>query len=87
MKATIDVPDDLYRRVKAKAALQGRAIREVAIELFQRWLEQDASQERPPVAAHEMLKENRGSHHSGIRDLGIEPKHMEGFGRDPMREC
>lgn len=33
MKATIEVPDALYRRVKAKTALQGRAIREVTIEL------------------------------------------------------
>jgi hypothetical protein len=31
MKATIEVPDDLYRRVKAKSALEGRAVREVAI--------------------------------------------------------
>jgi len=38
MKATIEVPDDLYRRVKAKAALQGRAIREVTAELYQTWL-------------------------------------------------
>ena len=38
MKATIEVPDDLYRRVKAKAALQGRTIREVTMELYQSWL-------------------------------------------------
>ena len=41
MKATIDIPDELYRRVKAKSALEGRPIRTVAIELFERWLEQD----------------------------------------------
>lgn len=34
MKATIEVPNDLYRRLKAKSALEGRAIREVALELF-----------------------------------------------------
>lgn len=34
MKATIEVPDELYRQVKAKSALEGRAVREVAIELF-----------------------------------------------------
>lgn len=34
MKATIEVPDDLYRQVKAKSALEGRAVREVAEELF-----------------------------------------------------
>jgi len=38
MKATIDVPDELYRRVKARSALLGRAVREVTIELYRRWL-------------------------------------------------
>jgi len=39
MKATLDIPDDLYKRVKARSALEGRAIRSVAIELFQRWIQ------------------------------------------------
>lgn len=34
MKATMEIPDELYRQVKAKSALEGRAIREVAVELF-----------------------------------------------------
>ena len=34
MKATIDIPDDLYRKVKAKSALEGRPVRQVAIELL-----------------------------------------------------
>jgi hypothetical protein len=38
MKATIDIPDDLYRKVKAQSALQGLAVREVTIDLYQRWL-------------------------------------------------
>jgi len=41
MKATIEIPDDLYRKVKAKSALQGRPVRAVTVELFQRWLEED----------------------------------------------
>jgi hypothetical protein len=41
MKATIDIPDDLYRRVKAKSALEGRPIRAVTVELYRRWLEED----------------------------------------------
>lgn len=41
MKATIDVPDELYRQVKAKSALEGRAIREVAAELFERYVRGD----------------------------------------------
>ena len=39
MKATLDIPDDLYRRVKARSALEGRPIRSVAVQLFQEWLE------------------------------------------------
>ena len=38
MKATIDVPGDLYRRVKAEAALRGVTVREVTTRLYRRWL-------------------------------------------------
>ena len=38
MKATVDVPDVLYRRVKARAAMEGRAVRDVTIELYEHWL-------------------------------------------------
>jgi len=86
MKATIDVPDDLYRKVKAKTALQGRAVREITIELYQRWLEQEEAQTPPAVSAYEMMKEFCGKFHSGAGDLSTNPKHMEGFGRDPMRD-
>jgi hypothetical protein len=41
MKATIDLPDELYRRVKARTAVEGRRIREVAAELFRQWLDED----------------------------------------------
>lgn len=41
MKATIDIPDDLYRQVKARSAEEGRRIREVAAELFRNWLNQE----------------------------------------------
>ena len=47
MKATIDIPDDLYRRVKAKSALEGLAVREVAVTLFSTWIG-----ETPSGAAH-----------------------------------
>jgi hypothetical protein len=38
VKATIEIPDDLYRLVKAKSSLEGRAVREVTEELYRRWL-------------------------------------------------
>ena len=49
MKATVDIPDPLYRQVKARAALEGRAIRDVTIELYERWLEGDLGLEQPGV--------------------------------------
>jgi hypothetical protein len=42
MKATVDIPEQLYRRVKARAALEGRAVRDVTIELYERWLGEPA---------------------------------------------
>ena len=42
MKATIEISDDLYRRVKAKSALEGQPVREVVMHLFQGWLEDSA---------------------------------------------
>lgn len=38
MKATLDIPDALYRNVKARSALEGRPLRSVAVELFEKWL-------------------------------------------------
>ena len=42
MKATMEISDELYRMVKAKSALEGRAIREVAEELFRRYVTDDS---------------------------------------------
>ena len=39
MKTSLDLPDELYRRVKSKSALEGRAVREVATALFSAWVE------------------------------------------------
>ncbi len=51
MKATIEIPDDLYRKVKAKSALLGKPVREVTEELYRRWLgeEDKESQNSPEV--------------------------------------
>ncbi len=58
MKATIDVPDALYRQVKARAALQGRTVREVTIELYESWLggrEAPGSDVEKPLSGPEWL--------------------------------
>lgn len=40
MKATFQIPDALYREVKAETAREGRTLREVTISLFEQWLQQ-----------------------------------------------
>ena len=47
MKATIDIQDALYRRVKARAAMQGLTIREVTTELYEAWLSEKPADNAP----------------------------------------
>ena len=39
MRTTLDLPDDLFRRLKAHAAMQGKTLREIFLELTQRELQ------------------------------------------------
>ncbi|OGV77089.1 MAG: hypothetical protein A3K19_30680 [Lentisphaerae bacterium RIFOXYB12_FULL_65_16] len=50
MKTTLDIPDQVYRRVKAKCAMEGLAVREVAIGLFSSWVDETdgAAKTAPP---------------------------------------
>lgn len=52
MKATIDIPDELYRRVKAKSALEGLAVREVATTLFYAWVGDKAARKNAQAVEH-----------------------------------
>jgi len=40
MKATFQIPDNLYRELKSQTAREGLTLREVAIRLFEQWLRQ-----------------------------------------------
>lgn len=86
MKATVDVPDDLYRRVKAKSALEGRTLRSVALDLFRRWLGERprAVKESAFVSFHDLAQGSCGAVDSGIRDLATSPKHLDDLGRDSL---
>jgi hypothetical protein len=54
MKVTLDIPDELYRRVKARSAMEGRPVRSVSVELFESWLDpRKAGAFAPKVSAHE----------------------------------
>jgi predicted component of type VI protein secretion system len=81
MKTTIDLPDDLYRRAKAEAALQGRKFRELVEQGLRLVLRTPHKARRRPSLA-ELMKGARGIVDSGIPDLASNRKHLSGFGRD-----
>lgn len=48
MQVTIELPDNLYGRVKAKSALSGLSVREVAAELYRQWIANSTPSEPRP---------------------------------------
>ena len=81
MKTTIEVPDDLYRRAKAEAALRGRKLKDLVEEGLRLVLETPRNNRRQPSLAA-LMKRARGVVDSGVPDLGSNPEHLAGFGRD-----
>lgn len=81
MKTTVEVPDELYRRAKAEAALRGRKFRELVEEGLRLVLEAPRRTGRRPSLAG-LMKRARGMVDSGVPDLGSNPKHLAGFGRN-----
>lgn len=57
MKTTLDIPDDLYRRVKAKSALEGRPVGEVTVALYESWLREEVREESASATADRWLDE------------------------------
>ncbi len=53
MRTTIDLPDDLYRQLKAKAALQGRTVRETVTEYLVQGLHDSETKHRRTVQLSE----------------------------------
>jgi hypothetical protein len=83
MKTTVEVPDDLYRRAKAEAALRGRKLRDLIEEGLRLVLEPRQPNERPTLSG--LMESARGTFDSGVPDLGSNPEHLAGFGRDDGR--
>ena len=84
MKTTVEVPDDLYRRAKAEAALRGRKLRDLIEEGLRLVLEAPRKTRRQPSLAG-LMKRARGAIDSGVPDLASNPRHLAGFGRDDRR--
>jgi hypothetical protein len=81
MKTTVEVPDDLYRRAKAEAALRGRKLKDLIEEGLRLVLEAPRkTPARPSLAG--LMKHARGVVESGAPDLGSNPERLKGLGRD-----
>ena len=43
MRTTIDIPDDVYRRLKVKAAVEGETVRKIALRAILREMDDSAT--------------------------------------------
>jgi hypothetical protein len=85
MKTTVELPDDLYRRAKAEAALRGRKLKDL-IEEGLRLVLKASPRPRQQRRLAALMKSARGMIDSGIPDLGSNPEHLAGFGRHGRRD-
>jgi hypothetical protein len=60
MKTTVEIPDELYRRAKAEAALRGRKLKDLVEEGLRLELERAPATRRHPNLAG-LMKEARGT--------------------------
>jgi hypothetical protein len=57
VKATVEIPEELYRRVKAKSVLEGRPVRAVTEELFRLYVTDELTRTSlEPTAESDNLK-------------------------------
>ena len=80
MKTTIELPDELYRRAKAAAALRGRKLKDLVEEGLRLVLAARLTRRQRGLAG--LMKRARGMIDSGVPDLASNPEHLTGFGRD-----
>jgi len=80
MKTTVELPDALYRRAKATAALNGRKLKDL-IEEGLRLVLDTPRKGRRQRSLVELMAAARGVIDSGAPDLGSNPRHLKGFGR------
>lgn len=85
MKTTVELSDELFRRVKAEAALRGRKLKDLVEEGLIMVLEKPPGGEQARPTLHDLMKNARGVVDSGIPDLGSNPKHLKDFGRARRR--
>jgi predicted component of type VI protein secretion system len=84
MKTTVEMPDELYRRAKAEAALRGRKLKDLIEEGLRLVLDSPRPRSRQRRLA-KLMEKSRGVVDSGIPDLGSNKEHLADFGHDARR--
>lgn len=84
MKTTVELSDELFRGVKATAALRGRKLKDLIEEGLRLVLETPHGKVARP-SLEELMKAARGVGDSGVPDLASNPKHLKNFGRAARR--
>ncbi len=82
MKTTVEISDELFRRVKVEAALRGRKLKDLVEEGLRLVLDSPpGSPQKASPTLHDLMRESCGIIDSGVSDLGSNPKHLKSFGR------
>lgn len=73
MKTTMEIPDELYRKLKTRSAAQGKTVREVVVNLVQEWLK-DPKRGGTTVMDQDAHNEHEGDKTAELRkwlDIGL----------------
>ena len=88
MRTTVDIPDELFRIAKTKAAFEGRKLKDLIAEGLRLVLAKPGDAEtpketavKPKVSVHDLLKEWCGMYDEGPTDLSTNKKYFDDFGR------
>lgn len=82
MKTTVEIPDDLFRKAKATAALQGRSFKDLITDLLRKELNETAQESAPRRSVYDRMKDvcGIGPDVEIPEDFLTNPKYMDGFG-------
>ena len=81
----MDLSEDLYRRVKAEAALRGRKFKDLVEEALRQLLaaSEPENLKKPATepSVHDLMRDCCGIVADAPEDYATDPKYLEGFGR------
>jgi hypothetical protein len=84
MRTTVDLPDALFRRAKAEAALRGYHLKDLIEEGLRLALGEEDLQRgkpEPPPSLHDAMQDCCGIIADGPSDYATNPDYLDGFGR------